>query len=445
MSTNLRARRAGALACAIAAYACTLHASESPSADGSFGAGVERPALVRAAVARSPGIRAAKGRARAMAREGDAVSRLPPPSAMVQVWQVPLARPYAIGDAQMAMFGVEQEFPSPGARGEREAAKVALSREGEAMADDRARLVTRDAEHVFADYAEATARHAIHLAHRDVDARMLQVAEARQAAGGSLVEVAQLEAEIARVHADVETDAAREQAARARINALLGRDLGAPLGPPVVGAPEVPAWDAATLLAKARATRPELRGANAAREAQSREHAAADREATWPSFKVAALYFAPVGPMPAHGYGVNAQMTLPWLWGAAGARRDVEREKLEAATDESLGQQLAIDVDVATAEAATRSAARRLDALASRAKPAVKRAFDVAWTGYESARTEMSVALVAERGVVDVDLEIVAARATLDHALADLDAAAGLAIPRVPLTSTTTSGGDHVR
>ncbi len=449
MLTVLRARRAGALTCAAVTYACILHASEPPAPDAALATRVDRASLVRAAVGVSPQVRAAKGRARALAREGDAVSRLPPPSVMVQVWQVPLAKPYAVGDAQMAMIGVEQELPAPGARGEREAAKAELAREGDAMAAERARLVARDAEHAFADYLEATARRRVHLGHRDVDARMLRVAEARQAAGGSLVEIARIEAELERSHADVATDEAREDAARARINALLGRELGAPLGPPEDAAPEVPAWDAATLLAKARAARPEVLGARAARDAEARELAAAEREAAWPSFKIAGLYFAPVGPMPAHGYGVNASMTLPWLWGAAGARRDVERERLEAAGSEVDAQRLAVDVDVATAEATTRSAARRLDLLAARARPAAQRAFDVAWNGYESGRTDLTSALVAQRSVVDLDLEIVMARAALEHALADLDAAAGMPVPRVPLatagTATAPKGGDHGR
>ena len=436
MLKNFRARRAGALACATVAYACTLHASEPAASDAAFANGVDRVGLVRAAVGRSPSVRAAL----------EAKSRLPPPTAMVQIWQVPLAKPYAVGDAQMAMLGLEQEFPAPGARGEREAAKADLAREGDAMAADRARLVARDAEHAFADYAEATTRHRIHLAHSDVDARMLRVAQARQSTGGSVVEIARIEAELARSQADVATDEARQEAARVRINALLGRDLAAPLGPPLEGPPEVPAWDAATLVAKARAARPELKGARAAQDAEARELAAAEREAAWPSFKIAGLYFAPVGPMPAHGYGVNASMTLPWLWGAASARRDVEREKLEAAGSEVEAQRLAVDVDVATAAATTKSAARRLAILTTRAKPAAQRAYDVAWDGYESGRADLGGALVAERAVVDIDLELVMARATLEHALADLDAAAGEPVPRVPLASlaaSAPSGGDH--
>ncbi len=420
---------------------CNLHASETDE----FAVAVDRASLVHAVLASSPSVRAARGRAKATRREGDAEGRLPPPSVMVQVWQIPLARPWAVPDAQMAMLGVEQELPAPGARGEREAAKVELSHAEEAMARDRARLVARDAEHAFADYLEARARRLVHAAHRELDARMLRVAEARQAAGGSIVEVAQLEAEVARTHADLATDGAREDGARARINALLGRDLAAPIGPPKAGAPEVPAWSAAEL-ARASAARPEVEAARAAKAAETHAHGAAEREATWPAFKVAALYFAPVGPMPAHGYGMNAQMTLPWLWGAAGARQGALEERARAADDDVLAQRLAVDVDVAAADAATRSAARRLQALTARARPAAQRAYDVAWAGYESGRSDLASALMSERGRLDVELEIVATRATLDHALAELSAATGVDVPRVPLgVEKDGEGDDHAR
>ena len=42
--------------------------------------------------------------------------------------------------------------------------------------------------------------------------------------------------------------------------------------------------------------------------------------------------------------------------------------------------------------------------------------------------------LRARQAVVDTEMEIVMARALLDHALADLDWAVGVPLPRTPLT-----------
>ena len=260
--------------------------------------------------------------------------------------------------------------------------------------------------------------------------------------------MAQADADLARVHADVATDSARAAAARARINALLARDPRAPLGEPVEDDARVPAWTIDVMLEKARASRPGVLGARALREASAHELRAADREATWPSFTLGALYFAPVGPTPTHGYGVNASMTLPWLWGGASARKGAEERRVEAAKSEIDAARLDVDVEVATAEATTKSAAMRLAILRDRALPASKRAFDAAWTGYESARTDLLTALTAERSLVDTEERIVAARAALDHALTDLDAAVGVPVPRAPLPAlgekdAQKDGGDH--
>jgi hypothetical protein len=48
--------------------------------------------------------------------------------------------------------------------------------------------------------------------------------------------------------------------------------------------------------------------------------------------------------------------------------------------------------------------------------------------------------ILARRAVVDVRTEMVMARAALDHALADLDAAVGAEVPKKPLGPM---GGGH--
>jgi outer membrane protein TolC len=366
---------------------------------------------------------------------------------MVQVWQVPIDRPLAFKDAQMIMVGVEQAFPAPGSLGAREDAGRAEARAEEAMASERARLIVRDADHAFTDYAEASARHRVHLAHEQIAARMTEVARARHAAGGGLSEVTQAELELARMEADVATDAARVDASRARINALTARASNAPLGAPIDEGPQVPGWPLDTLVAKAHELRPELRAAVAVKDAKGLALRAADREATWPSFRLGALYFAPTNPMPQHGYGVNASVSLPWLWGAADKRRDAERDLAASAASNVDGVRIQVDGEVLGAEAAVRSARARLVVLEARALPAAKRAFDAAWAGYEGVRADLGSLLLARRGVVDVESDIVAARAALDHALADLDAAVGGPVPRVPLVASdaggAAAGGGH--
>ena len=426
-----------------AAAASPAQDPASDPADVELAAPVDRALVVRVAVARNRTIAAAMQRAHATELAGRAEGALPPPEAMVQVWQVPVSRPYAL-DSQMIMVGVSQSFPAPGSRGAREAARTSDARAEEAMAKDRGRLVARQAAHAFADYVEAAARHAVHREHRDVAARVMAMAEARQAGGGALTDVTQADVEQARVEADVVTDATLEESARGRINVLLVRAPGLPLGAPKVGDPEVAAWTLEELLARARDARPELRAASAAREARRLDERAAAREATWPAFSIAALYFAPTTSIPEHGYGVNASMSLPWLWGAAGARQDAQRAQLAAATTAEQGAHVDVDAEVVAASAAATSAALRLGVLAGRALPATRRGFDATWSAYASGQRDVLTLLAAERAVVDVREQIVTTRAALDHALADLDAAVGLDVPRAPLAPTAgTPGAEH--
>lgn len=391
---------------------------------------LERATVLEVAVRAHPALLASEQRARALVRRGDAERSLPPPETMVQIWQVPLSRPYAIPDAQMIMFGLAQTFPAPGARGARARASDHEVEAERALLADRRRQIRRDVDHAFADYVEATSRHGIHLDHRRIAARAVELARARHRGGAALSDVVQSEVELARIDADVVTDGTRIEAARGRLNALLGRDPLSPLGPPVVKAPEIAAWDLRTAVDTARRERPELKAATAMSEARREDARAAQKEAVMPSFGVAVLYFAPTNPMPQHGYGVNASMSLPWLWGEGRARRDAANGIHAAASSEATAARIPIDAEVAEQEAKARAGAMRLVALRDRALPASKRAFDVAWAGYETARVDALTLLTARRMVVDIETEIVMARALLDHALADLEAAVGVEIPR---------------
>lgn len=446
MSSAIRAR---GLVVGLTFVAVALVATPNAAADDPLSTSVDRVTVLQAAVSAHPGIHAAEQRAHATSLGAASAGSLPPPEVMLQVWQVPIARPYAIADAGMVMVGVGQTFPSPGARGARERAGEQMATAERAMAVDRARAIRRDAEHAFADYVEASARHSIHVVHRSIGQRALALARARHAGGASLTDVTQAEVELARVDADVIGDRTRVVGARARLNALLARDVSAPLGPPVSGEPEIAAWDLRTEVSKAHEARPQLRAVEAEQQARAEEAHAAAREATLPSFSVAALYFAPVGPVPVHGYGANATMSLPWLWGEARSRRDAAREQAEAARSEVRAAGIPVNAEVAMADANMRASALRLQALRDRALPASKRSFEAAWAGYEAGRTDVLTLLSAQRAVVDVESEIVVARGNLDHALAELDATVGVAVPRRPLgpldVAALEDGADHGR
>jgi outer membrane protein TolC len=439
-------RLAGAVGVALL-LAATRVGADSAVSDPRLGEPLDRRTVLRAALERNPAVQVSEQRARAMRASARAEGSLPSPEVMGQIWQVPFAHPAAL-DSQMIMVGVTQSIPAPGVLSEREQSMAAQANQEAAMAGDRARMIRREAGNAFADYTESSAKHRIHRAHLDITRHLFDVAEARHATGGSLIDVTRTQVELSRMEANVVTDATLIESARAHLNALLAREPGSPLGPPVESESVIASWDVPTLIAKAHGARPEFKQVEAEREARAHAVTAAEREASWPSFSVGALYFPPTKAMPEHGYGVSASMSLPWLWGPSGSRREAEREFLGAASMNVAAVRIPVDAEVVTAEARSRSAAYRLQVLRDRTLPASRRSFEVAQAGFESGRTDLMTVLDARRSVVDVDQEIVMARSDLDRALTDLEAAVGVEIPTRPLgplDEKQLPGGPHAR
>jgi outer membrane protein, heavy metal efflux system len=393
---------------------------------------IDRRTIQRAAIERNPAVRASEQRATALKTMAKAEGGLPPPELMGQAWQVPFSRPTAF-DSQMVMLGVTQSFPAPGVLAAKEQATAAQASEELAMASDKARMIMREAGRVFSDYLESSERYRLQRAQREIARHLVAVAEARHASGGALIDLTRAHVELARIQADVLSDATLIKSAKARLNALLAREPAAPLGAPAQTEPMVPDWAPSALLAKAQEVRPEIKQAQA--QAEAREHAAraAEREATWPSLALGALYFPPTTAMPHHGYGVSASVSLPWLWGALGRRSQAESELARAASTNVAAARIPVGAQVVGAEAVAQTAALRVQVLRERALPASQRSFDVARAGFETGRTDLTAVLDARRAVFDVEREIIVARSDLDRALTDLEAAVGTEVPLRPL------------
>lgn len=80
--------------------------------------------------------------------------------------------------------------------------------------------------------------------------------------------------------------------------------------------------------------------------------------------------------------------------------------------------------------ATVEGALERLRVLKRETLPASRRNLEYSLAGYETGGTSLVTLLTAQRDVVDVELEIIMARAALDHALTDLDFAAGTELPK---------------
>ena len=388
---------------------------------------------VALALAANPGLHAAAERVRGQLLLAEAEAKPAGPALSLDIWQVPLARPWAIYDSPMIMLAVRQPIPAAGLLRRRAAARrhdaTATSHEREAQAQTLALAV----RHAFIEYAAVSDRHALHREHQAVSERVLQLARARQVVSGSLLEIARAETEAARAHAEVATDATTIDAARVRLNSLMARPPDAPLGPPVALPDERPAADATTLITRARDLRPEPRAAAARRDAAAMDLQAARRAANLPEAELGLAFFPATRAQPINGYGLLVNIALPWLSGQGRKRRDAQAAFTSAAGHDLAEAQLQVGREVAEALATAESAARRWQTLRGAALPASQRAREGALSGYEVGRADLLAMLATEAAYVEVSLEIIDAKAALDHALADLERASGSPLPRAPL------------
>jgi len=394
---------------------------------------VTREALHLVAIAKSPALRAGAHRVRAIAASARADSSLPEPMLMADVWQVPVSRPWALGDAQMIMLSLSQSFPAPGVRGMREEARLAEARAEAALVRAEARELVRAVDQAFVDYAEATRRLEVRRRHRDVVARMLELSKARLPSSASLSDVAQAEVELARADIEIANEEQAVEVAQRKLNGLLAREPGAKLGPPILEAPSTSQASLEDVVARAHANRPELEALEHRKDAQDLAAKASDREATIPSFSVTGSYFPPSGMMREHGFGVGVALSLPWLWGGRRDAVTAAQERAQAEISALEAERVRVGSDAAILTTQVKRAEQQYLLLGERALPASLRARSAAEAGYAAGTTDLFAWLRAARAVVELEMEIVTVRAALDRALFNLDFAAGGRLPRAPL------------
>lgn len=424
-------------ATALAVFVLSARVHAAPPRDDALRGPFDMDTAVAVALGQNPGLQAEGHRVRARELLAEAAARPEATRLSVDIWQVPLARPWALNESPMVMLGLRQPVPAAGSLRARAAAlrkdAAADAQARDALAQDLATAV----RHAFIDYAAAVARHAVHVEHRQVTERALAVARARQAVGGTLFDIARAETEVARAHADVSTDATAIDAARTRLNTLMARRADAPLGSPRDVAPATVSADARALIDQATRSRPETRAAALRKEAATLELRATRREASLPSAMLGVAYFPATRVMTYHGYGLLVDLQLPWLTGQGRKRRDAQRELSAAATRDVAQTELTVAGEVSASLATVQAAAERWQALTREARPAGERAREVALSGYETGRSDLLSLMAAQAVHVEIAMDLIAAKSTLDHALVDLDRAAGAPVPRRPLTQGT--------
>lgn len=387
---------------------------------------LERDALVREVLRRNPTLDASRAAWRA------ALAREPQERALPDPMLEYAVGPWSFGKAMYDdahMVELRQPLPFPGKlalRGE-----IALA-EAEAMAldHDAARVRTVQLAAVaFEDWAFAHRAEAITREHLALLDELQRVATERYAAG-LVSQEAPLQAEVERAmleHRAVELESERRIAGE-RINALLHRRPELPLpGPPAADAEGEPAApphvDAAAASARALASRPELRAADARALARERGVALAQREFL-PDFEVFGRYdgFWQENPLRGSvGVAVNLPLGLARRQGAL----EESRAELARALGERARTEDRIRLAAVSAAERLREAWHLYELSRDRLLPAARDRAAAARAAFETGQEGFSTVIDAERVLRASELEHASARANLGRRRAELDRALG--------------------
>jgi outer membrane protein TolC len=322
----------------------------------------------------------------------------------------------------MYMLGVGQELPPPGVRAHEARAELELARAGLGTLAETRRQIFQEVAHACIEWsalAVVLQRLAAHRALIDV-VRTALVARYRGGAG-SIGEVARTEAELAAadrhvVEAEAELDAARA--------ALLPLVAGIPLPerPPALPVRDLARPVAADATGALRRRGAVQRATALEREAEERARAATAR-ARLPGLELRATFMHSPAERP--GLGAMIAVSLPWLSGEGRALReaaDHERSAARAALDD---EQLQVRSQVAQAAGRVRALARSLALLLEREIPAATRALEAERAGLVGSDFNLASWIQAAHALREAHVDEARARAALEHAWIDLQAARG--------------------
>ncbi len=393
---------------------------------------LERDQVVAEAVARSPALAVMAHRARALVHEGRMEGSLPTAELGFEAGNLPLARPYALGEADMYMVELRQRFPAAGSL---DARARAMAEDAQAMLAELSseeRMVAERAATAFADYVQAFAEKRLQERQLALLSRMEHAVRARYTTGGAglaqaariAVEVARAERALARVAGDIERS-------RATLNAVLRRTAGAPLGEPREAPPETVRLSVEELIAQANANRGATLAADARARAAVARREAAEAEARVPEFMVGLGYWQAPNMRP--GTGVTGSMSLPWLWGPARdrVRKAEEEEAAERAARQSAG--LATQAEIGEAHARLHALEVQLSVIRGQVLPATQRSMEALTASFSTGNASLLDWVDVARSLLDLELEVIALQGDLQRGVASLERAVGATLPRVPL------------
>lgn len=395
---------------------------------------LDRESLAAAVAARNPSLEAARQAWRA------ASARAPQERALANPMVSYSLAPLSVGSN--VPFGneieVRQAFPYPGKRQAR--AAMAEAEAGAAFQDWREALLelTARASELAGDWYLVHRALEINAQHLELLDTFRQVAAARYAAGLAMQQdPLQAEVESAKLlQLGAELEAERRVTA-ARINALLHREPGAPLPPPLPQLPEpAPPGNVAALETEALAARPELAGRAATIEAREARLRMALLERR-PDFEAMGRYSS-MWTDPEHRWMAGVAVDLPLRRERTEAARIEAEARLEQARSERAAAEIQVRAEVREAWELLRESHHHLDIQRNRVLPATRDQIRAARTGFETGGSFLAV-IEAERNLREAELQEHELLTEHHHRQAALDRVLG----RLPAGVSPVEGGSR--
>ena len=305
---------------------------------------------------------------------------------------------------------LSQAFPLWGKRSLRRQAALAdvnASRGRERAAQDE---LDEKLKIAYAQYYLTARDLAVNRELADLARRMRTAASARYGqGGGDQAAVIQALGE----ETTAKTDAARlsgeHEAARARLNVLVGRPADAPLAEPLRARPIPEAEPALVILVgRARAANPSLAASTATIEAARNRSTLADK-AWYPDVTVGAGPLIQTNNRPV-GFSATVGLNIPLPWGREAAGQREAAAQLGASQQRYDAARLEIEGALGEAVAKLRATQTTKALLRREAMPQARAAFQTVLANYSQGRGDLSGAITAEHQMHDVELRLLQAQ-----------------------------------
>jgi outer membrane protein TolC len=382
---------------------------------------LDRRTLVEAVLIANRDLEAARQAWRAGVAEVSSAGALDDPMVTYEI------APLSLGSSTTQLgqrIQLRQKLPWPG---KRSLAKDAAAAEASAMRDDlRAAQgdVAMLASQLFDDaYVNARAVE-VNDQHRVLVEQMRKAATARVASGrGSTQDALQADVELGHLEHDRVMLETERVSIVARLNGLLHREPTASLPPPPKELALPTAADRASLAKLAPDRRPQRAAAEARIHAGEARVRQAER-AYYPDFELMASYDS-MWDMPAHRWMVGVAIDVPIQRNKRDGDAEAARARLAQA--QATRDRLADDVRVEVTRAGREleEASHVVHLYDTRLLPAARAQVEAAIAGFTTGQNDFPTVIAAQRGLREIQLAAVRARADVWKRQAALDRAVG--------------------